>query len=54
MRKYNWNYTTSITHLQKRRPCVQPNFGFVDQLNQYYFWTHRRVNKSRRLSFHKF
>ena len=36
MKEEKWDYDTCYEFVKKRRPCVEPNYGFEQQLRDYY------------------
>ena len=37
MKEEKWDYETCFDYIQKKRPCVSPNYGFERQLKDYYY-----------------
>ena len=36
MKEKGWDYDRCYEYMKERRPIVDPNYGFVEQLRQYY------------------
>ena len=36
MKEKGWDYDTCYQFMKERRPVVDPNYGFVEQLREYY------------------
>ena len=36
MKEKGWDYDTCYYYMKERRPIVEPNYGFVEQLKEYY------------------
>jgi protein-tyrosine phosphatase len=41
MKKHQWDYETAFDFVQKRRPIVYPNEGFIKQLKVYHILNYR-------------
>ena len=37
MKEEKWDYETCYEYVQKKRPCISPNYGFERQLKDYYY-----------------
>ena len=37
MRENGWDYNTCIDFIRKKRPSADPNYGFENQLKEYYY-----------------
>ena len=37
MKEEKWDYETCFEFVQKKRPCIEPNYGFERQLKDYYY-----------------
>lgn len=35
MRKFSWEYEKALEYVQEKRKCIDPNIGFLQQLQQY-------------------
>ena len=36
MKEKWWDYDTCYYYMKERRPIVEPNYGFAEQLREYY------------------
>ena len=36
MKEEKWDYDTCFDFVRKKRPCIEPNYGFEQQLRDYY------------------
>ena len=36
MKEEKWDYDTCFEFVRKKRPCIEPNYGFENQLRKYY------------------
>ena len=37
MKEEKWDYETCYNFVKKKRPCIDPNYGFERQLKEYYY-----------------
>ena len=37
MKEEKWDYETCFEFVRKKRPCIEPNYGFEQQLKDYYY-----------------